>query len=64
MVGGIKNLQIISTYSLESKRDQAPYQVILETLFLLPFQFAFWIVLTMFKMKSNAIFAFPQHFRY
>ncbi|MCP9261143.1 Vacuolar protein sorting-associated protein 13A [Dirofilaria immitis] len=26
IVGGIRNLQIISTYYLESKRDQAPYQ--------------------------------------
>ncbi|KAL3998071.1 N-terminal region of Chorein a TM vesicle-mediated sorter family protein [Acanthocheilonema viteae] len=31
MVGGIKNLQIISTYSLESKRDQNPYQVLKRT---------------------------------
>ncbi|EJW79468.1 hypothetical protein WUBG_09623 [Wuchereria bancrofti] len=28
MIGGIKNLQIISTYCLESKCDQTPYQVV------------------------------------
>ncbi|KAM3721577.1 Intermembrane lipid transfer protein [Dirofilaria immitis] len=31
IVGGIRNLQIISTYYLESKRDQAPYQVLKRT---------------------------------
>ncbi|VIO96842.1 Uncharacterized protein BM_BM5678 [Brugia malayi] len=31
MIGGIKNLQIISTYYLESKCDQTPYQVLKRT---------------------------------
>ncbi|VDM07504.1 unnamed protein product [Wuchereria bancrofti] len=31
MIGGIKNLQIISTYCLESKCDQTPYQVLKRT---------------------------------
>ncbi|VDN06934.1 unnamed protein product [Thelazia callipaeda] len=31
VVGGIKNLQIISSYYLESKRDQNPYQVLKRT---------------------------------
>uniref|UniRef100_A0A158Q918 VP13A protein n=1 Tax=Elaeophora elaphi TaxID=1147741 RepID=A0A158Q918_9BILA len=31
MIGGIRNLQVISTYSLESKRDRTPYQVLKRT---------------------------------
>ncbi|VDP11245.1 unnamed protein product, partial [Onchocerca flexuosa] len=31
MIGGIKNLQIISTYYLESKRDQTPYEILKRT---------------------------------
>uniref|UniRef100_A0A915Q109 Vacuolar protein sorting-associated protein 13A n=1 Tax=Setaria digitata TaxID=48799 RepID=A0A915Q109_9BILA len=31
MVGGIRNLQIISTYYLKSKRDKIPYQVLKRT---------------------------------